>query len=70
VTRIRANTAEASALQRLLDQLLREMTTDWPGADFAAHHHAKLLLVEVMRAYLAGAESFPAGSGLHIGKRF
>ncbi|MCR3732309.1 AraC-like DNA-binding protein [Streptomyces umbrinus] len=61
LTHIRAEAAEAPHLQRLLDQLLREMTSHRPGADFAKDHHAQLLLVEVLRSSLADPNSFPAG---------
>jgi AraC-like DNA-binding protein len=61
ITRIRGTAEEAHAIGWLLERILREMVVRPPGAAFAAHQHAQLLLVEVFRAYLAGAESFPAG---------
>jgi AraC-like DNA-binding protein len=61
LTHIRANAAEAPVLQWLLGRLLHEMSTDQPGAGFAAHQHAQLLFVEVLRAYLATAGPFPPG---------
>ncbi|MFC8827351.1 cupin domain-containing protein [Streptomyces sp. NPDC057137] len=61
VIHIRAKSTGAPAIRWLLDQLLKEMTTKSPGVDFAAHLHAQLLLVEVLRAHLAESQSFPAG---------
>ncbi len=59
ITRIRGNAHEAEAIVWLLERILQEMVADLPGASFAAHQHAQLLLVEVFRAYIAGAQSFP-----------
>jgi AraC-like DNA-binding protein len=61
ITHIRGAAEEAHAIGWLLERILREMTTSLPGAAFAAHQHAQLLLLEVFRAYLVGAESFPPG---------
>lgn len=45
----------------LLDQLLRELTAERAGADFAADQLAQLMFVQVLRAYLADADALPAG---------
>ncbi|GAA3742464.1 AraC family transcriptional regulator [Streptomyces tremellae] len=58
---IRSASAEAPALRRLLDELLREMTTDLAGAAFARDQLAQLLFVQVLRAHLADTDALPAG---------
>lgn len=46
-----------------MDQTLREMRSDAPGAAFAADHLAQLLFVQVLRAFLTDAKSdaYPIG---------
>lgn len=61
ITTIRGGGEEARAIGWLLERVLREMAAHPPGAAFAAYQHAQLLLVEVFRAYLTNAQSFPAG---------
>jgi AraC-like DNA-binding protein len=61
LTHLRANAAQAPVLRWLLDRLLTETSADLPGSGFAAHQYAHLLFVEVLRAYLADADSFPPG---------
>ncbi len=58
---VRAAADEAGALRWLTEQLLHEVTTRNAGAGFAADQVAQLMLVHVLRAYLAQSESFPAG---------
>lgn len=58
---LRSDAAEAPALRRLLDELLREMTANRPGAAFATGQLAQLLFVQVLRAHLADTEALPAG---------
>lgn len=60
ITHICGGGQEARAIGWLLERILRELATDPPGAAFAAGQHA-LLLVEVFRAYLTGAEAVPPG---------
>ncbi|GAA1299662.1 AraC family transcriptional regulator [Planotetraspora silvatica] len=61
LTRVRADTDQAPALRWLLDRLLEERQNKRPGADFATHQHAQLLLVEILRAHVADAAPFPPG---------
>jgi AraC-like DNA-binding protein len=61
VTTIRGGADEAFVITWLLERILSEMATRPPGASFAAQQHSQLLLVEVLRAYLASADSFPPG---------
>ncbi|MFK0043580.1 cupin domain-containing protein [Streptomyces sp. NPDC090741] len=60
---VRATTAEAPAACWLMDQPLREMRSDAPGATFAADHLAQLLFVQVLRAFPtdANSDSYPTG---------
>ncbi|MET9125604.1 AraC family transcriptional regulator [Streptomyces sp. NPDC004528] len=58
---VRAAEEEAPVLRWLLDELLRELTGDRAGADFAADQLAQLMFVQVLRAYLADADALPAG---------
>jgi AraC-like DNA-binding protein len=57
----RVGAAQASVLRWLLDRMLVEMSSAAPGAEVVVHHHSQLLFVEVLRACLADASSFPAG---------
>ncbi|MFE3068477.1 AraC family transcriptional regulator [Streptomyces sp. NPDC059247] len=50
--RVGATTAEAPAARWLMEQTLREMRSDDPGAAVATEHLARLLLVQVLRALL------------------
>ncbi|HEX4250459.1 MAG TPA: AraC family transcriptional regulator [Pseudonocardia sp.] len=61
VIHVRSGSAEAGALSRLLDELQREMSSARAGATFAADQLAQLMFVQVLRAYLSDAESFPPG---------
>ncbi|MFJ8229709.1 AraC family transcriptional regulator [Streptomyces sp. NPDC094448] len=58
-----AATAEAPAACWLMDQTLREIRSGAPGAAFAAERLAQLLLVQVLRVFLADANArvYPAG---------
>ncbi|MFD8983541.1 AraC family transcriptional regulator, partial [Streptomyces sp. NPDC059564] len=53
---VSATTAEAPAACWLMDQTLREMRSDAPGAAFAAEHLAQLLFLQVLRVFLADAK--------------
>lgn len=61
ITPIRGSAPEARAIGWLLERILGELAVDRPGAAFAAHQHAQLLLVEILRAHLTDVRSFPAG---------
>ncbi|MEW1698972.1 AraC family transcriptional regulator [Streptomyces sp. NPDC091278] len=50
--RVDAATAKAPAACWLMEQTLREMRSDAPGAAVAAEHLARLLFVQVLRAFL------------------
>ncbi|MFI5982488.1 AraC family transcriptional regulator [Streptomyces sp. NPDC051555] len=58
---MRAGSVEAPAVCWLLHQAFHEMREDRPGASFVADHLAQLLFVQVLRTYLAEADTFPAG---------
>ncbi|WP_406195222.1 AraC family transcriptional regulator [Kitasatospora sp. NBC_01560] len=58
---MRATTPEAPAARWLLTQAFHEMRADRPGATFAANHLARLLFVQVLRAFLREAHTFPTG---------
>ena len=61
LTHIRAKADEAAALRWLLGRLMYEMSTHREGAHFASQQYAQLLFLEVLRAYLSDAHSFPPG---------
>jgi AraC-like DNA-binding protein len=61
LSHIRGSSAQAVPLQRLLEDLVREMTVSGPGAQFAMHQHAQLLFLSVLRAALSDGPAFPAG---------
>lgn len=52
---------EAPALCWLLDQMLREMSSERPGADSVVEYLSQLVFAHVLRACLDGSESYPAG---------
>lgn len=58
---VRGGAPEATALRRLTEQLLDEMTGRRPGAALAMDHIAQLLFLQVMRISLADAANLPAG---------
>jgi AraC-like DNA-binding protein len=49
---IGSGSSEASAMQWLLDQLVKEVVADRPGAVLASRHIAQLLCVQIIRSYL------------------
>ncbi|MFF3838271.1 AraC family transcriptional regulator [Streptomyces sp. NPDC001930] len=61
VMHMRASTAEAPATCWLLNQAFREMREGRSGASFVVDHLARLLFVQVLRTYLAEANTSPAG---------
>lgn len=58
---VRAASAQAATLQWLLDQLVREGAAELPGAGAASAQLAQLIFIQLLRAFLAGGESFPVG---------
>ncbi|WP_380283233.1 AraC family transcriptional regulator [Kitasatospora purpeofusca] len=63
VLHVGAGAAEAPTACWLMDQTLRELSSDRPGASFAADHLAPLLLVQVLRAFLTDAHACPCPTG-------
>lgn len=61
VGHVRASAAEAPNLHAILKRLIDEMTGERVGAAFAAQQYGQLLLLEVLRAYLAKADDLPPG---------
>jgi AraC-like DNA-binding protein len=58
---VRASSPQATVLQWLLDQIVRERSAELPGANVASGQLAQLMLVQVLRAHLAEAQDFPPG---------
>jgi AraC-like DNA-binding protein len=59
VFHLRASAAAASGLHAGLDRLFDELTGNRMGAAFAIRQHGQLLLLEMLRAYVAQAELSP-----------
>ena len=53
--------ADAVQLRGLIERLYDEVVEDRIGAGFAINQHAQLLVLAVLRAYIAQAEELPAG---------
>ncbi len=60
VVHVRAGSAEATALEWLIDQLVTENGGDRPGSDFASTQLAQLVFLHIMRAHLANADALAA----------
>lgn len=58
---VRASAAEATNLHAILNRLLDEVTGDRVGAAFAVRQQGQLLLLEVLRAYIAQNDELPPG---------
>jgi AraC-like DNA-binding protein len=58
---VRATSAEATVVQWLLDQLVRERVSGRPGAALASTQLAQLMFVQVLRAHIAQAEPLSVG---------
>jgi AraC-like DNA-binding protein len=56
-----SDTSEASAMRWLLDQLVKEVVADRPGALLASRHLAQLLCVQIVRSYLEASGPDVAG---------
>src|SRR5882672_4414233 len=56
-----ASSSEASTIRWLLDQLVKEVTVNRPGAVLASKQLAQLLFVQIIRFYLATATTVTAG---------
>jgi AraC-like DNA-binding protein len=58
---VRAAQPEAGVLGWLLEQLVREMAAERPGAALASAQLAQLMFVQVLRAHIAACEPLSAG---------
>ncbi|MFZ6647977.1 AraC family transcriptional regulator [Undibacterium sp. TJN25] len=58
---VRASSARAKVLQWIVDQLVHEGASEFPGADAASAQLAQLMFVQLLRAYLTDADALPAG---------
>ena len=56
-----ASSSEASTIRWLLDQLVKEVTANRPGAVLASKQLAQLLFVQIIRFYLASPTTVTAG---------
>ena len=56
-----ASSSEASTIRWLLDQLVKEVTADRPGAVLASKQLAQLLFVQIIRFYLASSKTVATG---------
>ncbi|MGE2733745.1 AraC family transcriptional regulator [Mycolicibacterium vaccae] len=61
VSHVRASADEASHLHAILNRVLDEVTGNRVGSAFAIQQQGQLLLLEVMRAYIAQADELPSG---------
>jgi AraC-like DNA-binding protein len=61
VGHVRASATEAPNLHAILNRLVDEVTGNRIGAAFAVQQHGQLLLLEVLRAYIAQADELPPG---------
>src|ERR1700754_657436 len=55
------SSSEASTIRWLLEQLVREVTANRPGAALASKQLAQLLFVQIIRFYLASSDTVTAG---------
>ncbi|WP_224367443.1 AraC family transcriptional regulator [Hyalangium versicolor] len=58
---VRAASPQATVLQWLLDQLIREQSAELPGASIASAQLAQLMFVQILRVHLQTAGSLPVG---------
>ncbi|WP_263998420.1 AraC family transcriptional regulator [Mycolicibacterium vanbaalenii] len=58
---VRASADEATNLHAILNRVLDEVTGNRIGSAFAVQQQGQLLLLEVLRAYLAQADDLPPG---------
>lgn len=61
VGHVRASATEAPSLHAILNRLVDEVTGDRIGAAFAIQQQGQLLLLEVLRAYIAQNDELPPG---------
>jgi AraC-like DNA-binding protein len=58
---VRDASPQATVLQWLLDQLVRERAMELPGTNIVSAQLAQLMFVQTLRVHLADSESLPAG---------
>jgi AraC-like DNA-binding protein len=61
VVHVRGAAEEAANLRGLIERLYDEVVEDRIGAGFAISQHGQLLVLAVLRAYIAQADELPAG---------
>jgi AraC-like DNA-binding protein len=61
VVHVRGAADEAAQLRELIERLYDEVVGDRIGAGFAINQHGQLLVLAVLRAYIAQADELPAG---------
>lgn len=61
VVHVRGTADDAIQLRDLIERLYDEVMEDRIGAGFAINQHAQLLVLAVLRAYIAQADELPAG---------
>ena len=61
VIHVDASSPEASTIRWLLDQLVKEVTTNQPGVGLASKQLAQLLFVQIIRFYLASSNTVTTG---------
>jgi len=61
VVHVRGSADEAAQLVGLIERLYDEVVGDRIGAGFAINQHSQLLVLAVLRAYIAQADELPAG---------
>jgi hypothetical protein len=61
VIHVDARSSEASTIQWLLDQLVKEVTANRPGVVLASKQLAQLLFVQIIRFYLGSSHTLTAG---------
>jgi AraC-like DNA-binding protein len=58
---VRAGLQQATILQWLLEQLVRERTAERPGANLSTGHLAQLMFVQILRLHLETSDALPTG---------
>jgi AraC-like DNA-binding protein len=61
VVHVRGTVDDAAQLRGLIERLYDEVVEDRIGAGFAINQHSQLLVLAVLRAYIAQADELPAG---------
>jgi AraC-like DNA-binding protein len=58
---VQAASPQATAFQWLLEQLVRERSSNLPGASLASDQLAQLLFIQILRAHVAASNELPVG---------